>query len=319
MKILIADPIAQVGIDIFKDEGFEVEVNTGLAPEELHRAIKGVHGLVIRSATKVDRALLDAADELKVVGRAGTGLDNVDIPAATDKGVVVMNTPGQNSNAAAELALGHIFALSRHIARGHAALKEGRWEKKKLRGREVKGKTLGIVGMGNIGSILAELGKGVKMRVIGYDPYLSQEEIRARGAEPVSFDELVATSDYISIHVPKSKETTGLFDAATIGKMKPGAYLINCARGGIVDEEALCEALESGHLAGAALDVYEVEPLPSNARILSRDDVCCTPHLGASTYEAQENVAVAVARQMSAYLKTGEAVNAVNAPDVGRI
>jgi len=315
MKILVSDPIGDVGIDIFKEEGFEVEVKTGLSPDELKQAIKGVSGLVIRSATKVTADLLEAADSLKVVGRAGTGLDNVDIPAATAKGVVVMNTPGQNSNAAAELALGHIFCLSRHIARGHRGIKEGKWEKKKLRGREVKGKTLGIVGMGNIGSILAELAKGVKMIPIGYDPYLNDEQIRERGAEPVTFDELIARADYVSIHVPKTKETTGLFGAETLGKMKKGAYLINCARGGIVDEEALCDALEAGHLSGAALDVFEVEPLPSESRIMYSDDVVCTPHLGASTYEAQENVAVAVARQMCKYLKTGEAENAVNPPE----
>jgi D-3-phosphoglycerate dehydrogenase len=314
MKILVSDPIGDVGIDIFKKEGLEVEVNTGLAPEDLYKAIKGAHGLVIRSATKVTKELLDAADELKVVGRAGTGLDNVDIPAATEHGVVIMNTPGQNSNAAAELAMGHIFALSRHIARGHAGMTQGKWEKKQLRGREVKGKTLGIVGLGNIGAILAELGKGVKMNVLGFDPFLSDEQIKERGAEPVSFEDMLARADYISIHVPKSKETTGLFSADNLRKMKKGAYLINCARGGIVDEEALCDVLADEHLAGAALDVFAEEPLPENSRILSAGDVCCTPHLGANTYEAQENVAVAVAEQMSKFLKTGEAVNAVNAP-----
>ncbi len=314
MKILISDPIHEDGIQIFKDEGFEVEVNTGLSPEDLQKTIKGVDGLVIRSATKVTPELLAAADTLKVVGRAGTGLDNVDIPAATEKGVVVMNTPGQNSNAAAELAMGHIFALSRNIARGHQGVKGGKWEKKKLRGREVKGKTLGIVGMGNIGRILAELAKGVKMNVIGFDPYLSDEDIQARGAEPVSFDDLVARADYISIHVPKTKETAGLFGAETLAKMKEGSYLVNCARGGIVDEAALCDALENGPLSGAALDVYEVEPVPADARIIFADDVVCTPHLGASTFEAQVNVAVAVARQMSAFLKGGKPEFAVNAP-----
>jgi D-3-phosphoglycerate dehydrogenase len=314
MKILISDPIGDVGVNIFKEEGFEVEINTGLAPEELYKAIKGVHGLVIRSATKVTKELLDAADELKVVGRAGTGLDNVDIPEATEHGVVIMNTPGQNSNAAAELAMGHIFSLSRHIAKGHAGLAQGKWEKKQLRGREVKGKTLGIVGLGNIGAILAELGAGVKMKVIGFDPFLSDEQIKERGAEPVGFDDLVAQSDYISIHVPKSKETAGLFNAETLRKMKEGAYLINCARGGIVDEEALCDVLADNHLAGAALDVFDEEPLPANSRILAAGDVSCTPHLGANTYEAQENVAVAVANQMAKYLKTGETLNAVNAP-----
>jgi D-3-phosphoglycerate dehydrogenase len=314
MKILISDPLHEDGIKIFKDQGFEVEVKTGLSPEDLKAAIKGVDGLVIRSGTKVTPDLLAAADSLKVVGRAGTGLDNVDIPAATEKGVVVMNTPGQNSNAAAELAIGHIFALSRHIARGYRGLKEGKWEKKQLRGREIKGKTLGIVGMGNIGRILAELGAGCKMKVIGFDPYLDDGEIKARGAEPVSFEDLIVRADYVSIHVPKSKETASLFNAENLAKMRKGAYLINCARGGIVDEEALCDALESGQLEGAALDVFEQEPLPADARILFRDDLTCTPHLGASTFEAQVNVAVAVARQMCAYLKGGPAEFAVNAP-----
>ncbi|MFH1035717.1 MAG: hydroxyacid dehydrogenase [Pseudomonadota bacterium] len=313
MKILISDPLAQEGIQIFKDEGFEVEVKTGLKPEELKAAIKGVHGLVIRSATQVNTDLLAAADTLKVVGRAGTGLDNVDIPAATAKGVIVMNTPGQNSNAAAELAMGHIFALSRHIARGHRGIKEGKWEKKQLRGRELKGKTLGIMGMGNIGRILAELGHGVKMTVIGFDPFFSPEDIKARGAEPVSFEELLARSDYLSIHVPKTKETAGLFNADNIAKMKDGAYLINCARGGIVNEVALCDALAQGKLGGAALDVFEQEPLPADSRIMYADEVVCTPHLGANTHEAQINVAVAVAKQMSKFLKTGEAEFAVNA------
>ena len=314
MKILVSDAIAQDGVDIFTQEGFEVEVNTGLSPEELKQAIKGVDGLVIRSATKVTADLLAAADKLKVVGRAGTGLDNVDINAATEKGVVVMNTPGQNSNAAAELAMGHIFALSRHIARGNRGVKDGKWEKKKLRGREVKGKTLGIVGMGNIGRILAELGKGVKMKVIGFDPYLDSKVIKDRGAEPVAFEDLLTQADYISIHVPKTKETAGLFNADNLARMKQGVYLINCARGGIVDEEALCEALESGHMAGAALDVFEQEPLPADSRLLYQDDLCCTPHLGANTHEAQINVAEAVARQMSAFLKGGPAEFAVNAP-----
>jgi len=314
MKILISDPLAKEGVEIFKNEGFEVEVKTGLSPEDLKKAIQGAAGLVIRSATTVTADLLAAADALKVVGRAGTGLDNVDIPAATAKGVIVMNTPGQNSNAAAELALGHIFALSRHIARGHRGVKEGKWEKKQLRGREVKGKTLGILGLGNIGRILAELGKGVKMDVIGYDPFLSADDIAARGAQPVSFEDLLARSDYLSIHVPKTKETAGLFNAANLAKMKDGAYLINCARGGIVDEAALCDALASGKLSGAALDVFEREPLPADSRIMFADDLVCTPHLGANTHEAQVNVAIAVAQQMSKFLKTGVADFAVNAP-----
>ena len=314
MKILISDPLHETGIEIFKAEGFDVEVNTGLDPEELKKVIKGVDGLVIRSATKVNADLLAAADSLKVVGRAGTGLDNVDIPACTEKGVIVMNTPGQNSNAAAELAMGHLFAISRHIGRGNRGVKDGKWEKKQLRGRELKGKTLGIIGLGNIGKILAELATGCKMNVLGFDPFMDDETIKARGADPKPFDELLAESDYISIHVPKTKETAGLFSGETFKKMKAGAYLINCARGGIVDEEALCDALEEGRLAGAALDVFEVEPLPSNSRLVYAEDVVCTPHLGANTFEAQENVAVAVANQISAFLKGGKPEFAVNAP-----
>lgn len=314
MKILVSDPLHEKGLQIFKDQGFEVEVNTGLSPEDLHQVIKGVDGLVIRSATQVNKELLEAADQLKVVGRAGTGLDNVDIPEATAHGVVVMNTPGQNSNAAAELAMGHIFALSRHIARGNRGIKDGKWEKKQLRGRELKGKTLGIVGMGNIGHILAELGTGVKMKVIGFDPFLGDADIKARGADPVSFEDMLVQADYISIHVPKTAETTNLFSAANLAKMKDGAYLINCARGGIVDEVALCDALSSGKLAGAALDVFEVEPLPADSRLIYADELTCTPHLGANTFEAQENVAVAVANQMSAFLKGGPAEFAVNEP-----
>jgi phosphoglycerate dehydrogenase-like enzyme len=193
-------------------------------------------------------------------------------------------------------------------------MRQGKWEKKLLRGREVKGKTLGIVGMGNIGSILAELGKGVKMTVLGYDPYLDADAIAARGAEPVALEELVERSDYVSIHVPKTAETANLFNADMLGRMKPEAYLINCARGGIVDEEALCDTLEAGKLSGAALDVFDTEPLPSQSRLLFADSLSCTPHLGANTYEAQINVAVAVARQMSEFLKGGQAINAVNQP-----
>jgi len=258
--------------------------------------------------------LLDAAPKLKVIARAGTGLDNVDIPAATERGVVVMNTPGQNSNAAAELAVGMLFALSRHVTRGTAGLKSGKWEKKKLRGRELKGKTLGVIGLGNIGAIVAELGRGIKMKVLGYDPYLSADQIKARGAEPVSFDEMLPRADYVTIHVPRTEETANLFNAETINQMKDGAYLINCARGGLVDEEALCDALEAGKLAGAALDVFQTEPPAENHRLLFRDELVCTPHLGASTEEAQINVAVAAAEQIIKFLQKGEAVNAVNAP-----
>jgi len=288
-----------------------VDEKTGLSPEELKAVIKDYDGLVIRSATKITADLLSTAENLKVIARAGTGLDNVDIAAATERKVVVMNTPGQNSNAAAELAVAMIFALARHLPRACASLKACKWEKKALQGREIMGKTLGIVGFGNIGRIVSELARGVKMTVLAHDPYLTDDQIRQGGGEPVSFDELLRRSDFITIHVPKTNETTGLFNTETIARMKDGAYLINCARGGIVDEDALYEALSSGKLAGGALDVFEVEP-PGEHKLLELDNFICTPHLGASTLEAQINVAVAAADQIIKYLRDGEAVNAVN-------
>ncbi len=312
MKILISDKAHEVCARTFREAGFEVDEKPGLNPEQLAGIIKDYHGLVIRSATKVTPALLAAAENLKVVGRAGTGLDNVDIPAATAKGVIVMNTPGQNSNAAAELAVTMIFALARNLYRACDSLKACRWEKKALEGREVMGKTLGVVGFGNIGRIVGELGRGVKMEVLAYDPFMTAEQINSHGARAVTFEELLAQADFVTIHVPKTKETAGLFNAENIAKMKDGAYLINCARGGLVDEDALYEALSSGKLAGAALDVFSVEP-PGEHKLLSLDNFICTPHLGASTFEAQVNVARAVAEQMVKYLKDGEAVFAVNA------
>jgi D-3-phosphoglycerate dehydrogenase len=256
--------------------------------------------------------LLAGADKLKVVGRAGAGLDNVDIPACTVKGVAVMNTPGQNSNAAAELAFAYIFALSRHLCKANASMKAGRWDKKILQGQEVKGKTLGIVGVGSIGRILAQLAGGARMRVIGMDPFLNAQQIRERGVEAAGFADILAQADYISIHAPKSKETANLFNAETFRMMKKSAYLINCARGGIVDEQALAEAVENGIIAGAALDVYASEPLCPSSPLLRLDNIACTPHLGADTYEAQVNVAVAVARQMSEFLKSGRNQFVVN-------
>jgi D-3-phosphoglycerate dehydrogenase len=312
VKILIADSLHAEGIEIFQKEGFALEVYKSISPQDLLQAIGGVDGLVIRSATKVTQELLNRADKLKVVGRAGAGLDNVDIPACTAQGVAVMNTPGQNSNAAAELAFAYIFALSRHLCKANASMKAGRWDKKILQGQEVKGKTLGIVGMGSIGRILAELARGAKMRVIGMDPFLSAEQIRERGAEPAAFADILAQSDYISIHAPQSKETANLFNAQTLRMMKKSAYLINCARGGIVDEAALAEAVESGAIAGAALDVYVSEPLSPASPLLRLDNIACTPHLGADTYEAQVNVAAAVARQMSEFLQSGHNQFVVN-------
>lgn len=312
MKILISDKTHESCAGIFRQAGFDVDEKPGLSHEERLGLINEYQGLVIRSATKVTADLLAAAGNLKVVGRAGAGLDNVDVPAATAKGVVVMNTPGQNSNAAAELAVALIFALSRKLYRACESLKACRWEKKSLQGREVMGKTLGVLGYGNIGRIVGELGRGVKMRVIGYDPFLNDDQVRALGAEPATLDDILAQADFITLHVPKTKETTNLFNAETITKMKDGAYLINCSRGGIVNEDDLYDALVSGKLGGAALDVFAVEP-PGEHKLLELDNFICTPHLGASTFEAQVNVAKAVAEQMVKYLKEGVAVNAVNA------
>ena len=312
MKILISDRTHGNCALKFRRAGFEVEEAPGLSPEERLDIIKDFHGLVIRSATKVTPDLLAAAEKLRVVGRAGAGLDNVDIPAATARGVVVMNTPGQNSNAAAELTITMIFALSRHLYRACESLKACRWDKKAFQGREVMGKTLGVVGYGNIGRLVGELGMGIKMKVLAHDPFLTDEQIRAHGAEPALLEDLLSRADFVTIHLPRTRETVHMFDADSIGRMKDGAYLINCARGGIIDEAALYHALTSGKLAGAALDVFEREP-PGEHSLLGLDNFICTPHLGASTLEAQINVAEAVADQMIRYLRDGEAVNAVNA------
>ncbi|MBF0531337.1 MAG: 3-phosphoglycerate dehydrogenase [Deltaproteobacteria bacterium] len=296
----------------FRAAGFEVDEKPGLSPEEQRSIIKNYHGLVIRSATKVNADMIAVAENLKVIGRAGAGVDNVDVPAATAKSIIVMNTPGQNSNAAAELTVAMIFALSRHLYRACESVKACRWEKKSLEGREVMGKTLGIVGFGHIGRLVGELGRGIKMEVVAYDPLLSADQIRQYGARPVTLDQLLAEADFVTLHIPKTKDTANMFNGKTIAQMKTGTYLINCARGGLVDEEALYEALTSGKLAGAALDVFAVEP-PGKHNLLTLDNFICTPHLGASTKEAQINVAVAVAEQMIKYLNEGVAVNAVNA------
>lgn len=311
-KILISDKAHPICAQKFREAGFEVDERPGLSHEERLDIIRDYNGLVIRSATKVTSDLLDAAVNLKAIARAGTGLDNVDIPAATTKGVVVMNTPGGNSNAAAELAVGLMFSLARHIPRACESLKAYRWEKKALQGREIMGKTLGVVGFGNIGRIVGELGRGVKMKVLAYDPFLSEDQITHYGAEAASLEDILAQADFITVHIPKTAETTGLFGVDNIGKMKDGAYLINCARGGIVNEDALYDALVSGKLAGAALDVFDVEP-PGEHKLLGLENFICTPHLGASTLEAQINVAEAAAVQIIKYLRDGQTINAVNA------
>jgi len=316
MKVLVSDSLSDVGIKIFQDTpDIDVDVNIGLAPEDLKEIIGQYHGLVVRSATKVTPGIIEAADNLKVIGRAGIGLDNVDIPAASQRGIVVMNTPEGNTITTAEHTFAMIMALSRNIPRATASLKLGKWEKKKLQGRELFNKTLGLIGAGHIGQIVADRAKGMKMKVIVFDPYLKPETIEKLDLEPVSLEELLKRSDYITVHTPKTDETTGMINKDTISRMKRGSMVINCARGGIVDEDDLYDALESGYLAGAALDVFSTEP-PGEIKLMSLPNFICTPHLGASTREAQENVARDVAEQIVAYLLHGTVQNAVNVPSV---
>jgi D-3-phosphoglycerate dehydrogenase len=316
MKVLISDNLGDIGIKMFQEEpGIEVDVKTGLAPDELKRIIGGYDALVIRSATKVTEELLEAAKSLQVVGRAGIGLDNVDIPAATKRGVVVMNTPTGNVITTAEHTIAMMMALTRNIPWGTSTLKAGLWEKKKLRGREVFNKVLGVIGFGKIGSIVADRARGLKMQVIVHDSFVTPEQIEKAGFEPVSLEEIYRRADFITLHVPKLKDTIGFINRTAFEKMKDGVMIINCARGGIVDETDLNEALRSGKVAGAALDVFEHEP-PGVCSLFEVDRVICTPHLGASTLEAQTNVAVQVAEQIIAYLKHGTIINAVNVPAV---
>ncbi|MBF0101176.1 MAG: phosphoglycerate dehydrogenase [Desulfobacterales bacterium] len=316
MKVLVSDNLGEVGVQILKsEEGIEVDVKTGLKPDELKAIIGDYDGLAIRSATKVTEDILQAAKKLKVVGRAGIGLDNVDIPAATKRGIVVMNTPGGNVVTTAEHSIALLMALTRKIPQGTATLRAGKWEKKKLEGREIFNKTLGVIGYGNIGSIVADRARGLKMRVIIYDPHVLPERIEKDGFECVSLDELYKQSDYISIHVPKLKNTLGMINKDAFSKMKDGVMLINCARGGLVNEADLYEALKSKKVSGAALDVFAEEP-PGQSPLFEFDTVIGTPHLGASTYEAQTNVAVDVAKQIVAFLKHNTIINAVNVPSV---
>ncbi len=317
MKVLISDNLSESGVKIFQETpGIEVHVNTGLTPEELKGVIGQYHGLVIRSATEVTADIIEAADNLKVIGRAGIGLDNVDIPAASKRGIVVMNTPEGNTITTAEHTIAMMMALSRNIPQATSSLKGGNWEKKKLQGRELYNKTLGLIGAGKVGRIVADRAKGMKMKVIVYDPYIKPEALEKLDLEPVALEELLKRSDYITIHTPRTDETLDMINKETLSKMKTGAMLINCARGGIVNEDDLYEALESGHLGGAAFDVFATEP-PGHIKLMSLSNFICTPHLGASTREAQDNVAVDVAEQIVAYLMHGTVKNAVNVPSIG--
>ncbi len=316
MKVLISDSMSPRAEEIFKSRGIECVVDTGLSPEELKEKIKDFDGLVVRSATKATPEILEAAENLKVIGRAGTGVDNIDIPTATKKGIVVMNTPGGNTITTAEHAVAMMLSLARKIPQATASMKAGKWEKKKFQGTEVTNKILGILGVGNIGSVVASRALGLSMQVIAYDPYISEEAAEKLGISVVSMDELFERSDFISIHVPKTNETKGLLSKDAFRKMKKGVRIINCARGGIVNEPDLVWAVKEGIVAGAACDVFEKEPPDPDNPLLHLDEVIVTPHLGASTLEAQENVAVAVSEQICDYLLTGTIRNAVNVPSV---
>ncbi|MFO7751789.1 MAG: phosphoglycerate dehydrogenase [Desulfobacteraceae bacterium] len=316
MKVLVSDKMEEAGISILRnEEGIEVDVKTGLSPEQLKEIIGDYDALAVRSATRVTQEILDAAVNLKVIARAGIGLDNVDIAYATRKGVAVMNTPGGNTVTTAEHSIAMMMALTRNIPRGTITMKQGLWEKKKLQGREISNKTLGIIGYGNIGSIVASRALGLKMNVIVFDPNITADRLEEEGYESVSLEELYKRSDYISIHVPKLDSTTNLVNRQAFESMKPGVMLINCSRGGIVNESDLYSAIVSGKVAGAALDVFETEP-PGQIPLLGLDQVIATPHLGASTLEAQTNVAVAAAGQIVSFLKHGSVINAVNMPSV---
>lgn len=316
MKVLISDNLSEAGIEMFqKEEGIDVDVKVNVPPAELKSIIGKYHALVIRSATRVTADLLEAAFQLKVVGRAGIGLDNVDVQAATKRGVVVMNTPGSNVITTAEHTIAMMLSLTRNIPKGTSSLKAGRWDKEKLQGREMFNKVLGVIGFGKIGSIVAERAYGLKMRVIVYDPFVTPERIEKAGFESVALEELYKKSDYITVHVPKLKDTSGFINKEAFDQMKDGVMIINCARGGIVNEADLYNAIKSGKVDGAALDVFETEP-PGQSPLFELDQVIGTPHLGASTREAQTNVAVAIAAQVIDYLKNDTIINAVNAPSI---
>lgn len=315
MKVLVSDKISDKGVEILKKAGLDVDVKTGMKHDELKACIGEYHGLVIRSATKVTAEIIEAAKNLKVIGRAGSGLDNVDKAAASKKGIVVMNTPGGNTITTAEHSIALLFSLARMVPQATTSMKAGQWEKKKFMGVELFNKTLGIIGLGSIGNQVAKKAQGLEMVVIAYDPFLSDDKAKASGIEKVSLDELFSRSDFITIHTPLTPETKNLINSETIGKMKKEVRIINCARGGIINEKDMYEALKSGRVAGAALDVFEKEP-PEDFSLIGLDNVICTPHLGAATEEAQENVAIAVAEQIADYLVRGTIRNAVNFPSI---
>ena len=316
VRVLIADKMDPKAAAIFRERGIAVDEKPGLSPDELKAIIGDYDGLAVRSSTKVNAAAMDAAlPRLKVIGRAGIGVDTIDVPAATARGIVVMNTPFGNSITTAEHAIAMIFALAREIPAADQSTQAGRWEKNRFMGVELSAKTLGLIGCGNIGSIVADRAHGLKMKVIAYDPFLSPERALELGVEKVELDDLLRRADFISLHTPLTDQTRGILSREALGKTKKGVRIVNCARGGLIDEAALKEGLESGHVAGAALDVFVQEPAKENP-LFGTPNLICTPHLGASTNEAQVNVAIQIAEQMSDLLLLGGISNAVNMPSL---
>ncbi|KIN76202.1 phosphoglycerate dehydrogenase [Sulfitobacter mediterraneus] len=316
-KVLISDKLSDAAVQIFKDRGIDVDFqpDVGKDKEKLAEIIGNYDGLAIRSATKVTEKILAAADNLKVIGRAGIGTDNIDKEAASKKGVIVMNTPFGNMITTAEHAIAMMFAVARQIPEASASTHAGKWEKSKFMGVELTSKTLGVIGAGNIGGIVCDRARGLKMKVVAYDPFLGEEKAEKMGVEKVELDELLNRADFITLHVPFTEATANILSRENLEKTKKGVRIINCARGGLVDEEALADLLKSGHVAGAAFDVFAKEPATENP-LFNLPNVVCTPHLGAATSEAQENVALQVAEQMSDYLLTGAVSNALNMPSV---
>jgi D-3-phosphoglycerate dehydrogenase len=314
-RVLIADELSPAAVAIFKDRGIAVDVKTGLSKDQLLEIIDQYDGLAVRSATKPNKEVIARAKRLKVIGRAGIGVDNVDIPAATAAGIVVMNTPFGNSITTAEHAIAMMFALARQLPQADLSTQAGKWEKNRFMGVELYAKTLGLIGAGNIGSIVADRAQGLKMKVVAYDPFLSPDRAVEMGVEKVELDELLARADFITLHTPLTDKTRNILSREALAKAKPGVMIVNCARGGLVDEQALREGLDSGHIGGAAFDVFVTEPAKQNV-LFGAPNFIATPHLGASTNEAQENVALQVAEQMSDYLLTGAVTNALNSPSV---
>ncbi len=314
-RVLIADQLSPAAVQIFQSRGVEVDVKTGLSKAELLEIIDQYDGLAVRSATKADKDVITAAKRLKVVGRAGIGVDNIDIPAATAAGVVVMNTPFGNSITTAEHAIAMMFALARQLPAADLSTQAGKWEKNRFMGIELYGKTLGLIGCGNIGGIVADRANGLKMKVIAFDPFLSPERAVEIGVEKVELDQLLARAEVITLHTPLTDKTRNILNAEALAKTRQGVFIINCARGGLVDETALRAGLDSGHIGGAAFDVFAEEPAKANI-LFGHPNFIATPHLGASTLEAQENVALQVAEQMADYLLTGAVSNALNSPSV---